>query len=139
MKNGALAVMALAVVSLGCVEEGDQVALNGRLFDARSMTSEGGGCSLFLLGSKSVAVTTGNALEFLVSERQTESTIDVTVTRGTDVVVARHYDAAFFQGGTVDEFTAPAVSGSDLLLRYWGTFHPGGIDGCAPLDAAGPR
>lgn len=139
MKMGLFAVAALALGAFGCVEDGDQVALNGRLFDAQSMASQGGGCSLYLLGSKSTAGGAMMVMGLDVSEKQTESAIVVTVARGTDRVATRSYGAPFFQAGNVDEFEVASPSGGSLLLRYWGRFHPGGVDGCTPLDVSAPR
>ena len=138
MTNRLFALAALAIVSFGCGEPGDQVALNSRLFDAQSMASRGASCTVYMLGGRGNASTAGGTMEFLVSEQQTETAIDVTVTRGDEVVVARHYDAAFFHAGTVDEFTAPGTTGNGLLLRYWGQFHPG-ADACTPLGLDSPR
>jgi hypothetical protein len=138
MNNRIFAVAALMLASLGC-DGGEEVALNGRLFDAQTMQSQGGGCSIYMLGSKAWSGGSAHLTEFVVAEDQTETAINVTVTRGSDVVVTRQYDAAFFQAGTLDQFVAPSTSGNDLLLRYWGKYHPGGIDGCTPLEATGPQ
>jgi hypothetical protein len=61
------------------------------------------------------------------------------VEEGDRVVIERQYHASFFQAGAVDEFVAQSHSGGDLLLRYWGTFHPDGTAGCAPLSDDGAR
>jgi hypothetical protein len=53
-------------------------------------------------------------------------------------VVQRHYGESFFRAGTVDQFVAPSTAGTDLMLRYWGTFHPGGTAGCTPLESQSP-
>ena len=50
MKVLMLAVAALALGSFGCGDT-EEVALNARLFDAQSMDSAGGGCTLYALGS----------------------------------------------------------------------------------------
>jgi len=139
MKMGMFAVAALALGSFGCMEDGDQVALNGRLFDAQSMESQGGGCSLFMLGSGATAGGGTRVMGLDVSEQQAESAIVVTVARGTEILAARSYGMPFFQAGNVDEFMVASPSGGNLLLRYWGRFHPGGVDGCTPLDAPAPR
>jgi hypothetical protein len=139
MKMGTFAVAALALGSFGCMEDGDQVALNGRLFDAQSMESQGGGCSLYMLGGRATAGGGTMAMGLDVSEKQTESAIVITVARGTETVATRSYGAPFFQVGNVDELVVASPSGGNLLLRYWGRFHPGGVDGCTPLDAPAPR
>src|SRR6478735_52097 len=130
MMKGLFAVGALALVfaSFGCAEEGEDVLLNARLFNAQTMASEGGGCSMYRLGSKSTSGGSLHGPDFVVSEDQSESAITITVTpaQGSDVLVTRAYDAAFFQSGRLDEFTASSSSGAGMLLRYWGKFHPVG-------------
>ena len=138
MKTGLFAVAALALGSFGCTEPGEQVALNGRLFDAQSMESHGGGCSVYLLGSGATAKGGTSVMGLDVSEKQTESAIVVTVARGTETAATRSYGLPFFQAGNVDEFVVASSTGGGLLLRYWGRFHPGGTDGCTPLDEPAP-
>jgi hypothetical protein len=133
--------LALAFASFACAEEGDEVLLNGRLFDAHTMESAGGGCSMYLLGSKALSQGALHGPDFVVAEAQTESAITITVTpaQGSDVLATRAYDAAFFQSGRLDEFTASSASGAGILLRYWGKFHPSSDADCTPLDEPGPR
>jgi hypothetical protein len=136
----AVGMLALAFASFGCAEEGDEVLLNGRLFNAQTMESHGGGCSLYRLGSKAKSQLAGGAVDSDVRwvEEQTETSINVSVTEGGTIVASRAYDAAFFQSGRLDEFTAPVQSGPGLLLRYWGKYHPASSNDCTPLDQDGP-
>ena len=141
MKVVMLAIWALALGSLGC-RDTEEVALNGRLFDAQSMESAGGGCSVYLLGSgERVESVAGNVdgSGLIVRERLVDDEVVIDVERGTTTLVTKRYGVSFFGSGTVDEFTVMADATSGLFLRYWGKLHPNGPDGCAPLEDDGPR
>ena len=141
MKAVMLAATALALASLGC-RDTEEVALNARLFDAPSMESHGGGCSIYLLGSGERiegAVGSANGGGLTVRERLVDDEIIVDVERGAAVLLTKRYDLPFFAAGTVDEFTVMADATSGLFLRYWGKLHPNGPDGCTPLDQDSPR
>jgi hypothetical protein len=141
MKTVALAVAALAFTALGC-QEGEEVALNARLFDAQSMEFAGAGCTVYRLGSgERIEGAFGNAdgSGLTVRERLIEDEVVIDVEHGSSVVVTKRYGLPFFSAGTVDEFTVMPDGTPGLFFRYWGTLHPGGPEGCTPLDADGPR
>jgi hypothetical protein len=132
--GGALGFTLLVMVSCS----GEQVALNERLSDASSTTSEGGGCTLFELGDNGATTSSANALGFVVTQTLQGDHVVVSVTNGSNLVTERRYDEFFFKAETVDQFIAPSDAGTALMLRYWGKFHPGGLQGCTPLSQDGP-
>jgi hypothetical protein len=141
MKTVALAAAALALTALGC-RDGEEVALNARLFDAQSMASAGGGCTIYLLGSgERVESVLGHAYGtgLTVRERLVEDEIVIDVEHGPSVLATKRYGLSFFSAGAVDEFTVMPDATTGMFFRYWGKLHPGGPEGCTPLDADGPR
>jgi hypothetical protein len=141
MKVVMLAVAALAFGSLGCGET-EEVALNARLFDAQSMESAGGGCTLYVLGSgEKIESAFGNVdgSGLVVRERLIDDEVVIDVGRGTAILVTKRYGVPFFASGRVDEFTVMGDLTSGVLFRYWGKLHPNGPDGCAPLEDDAPR
>ena len=141
MKVVMWAVAALALGSFGC-RDTDEVALNARLFDAQSMESAGGGCTLYVLGSgERVESTLGNVDRsgLVVRERLVDDEVVIDVERGTTALATKRYGVSFFASGRVDEFTVMADLTSGVFFRYWGTLHPNGPDDCAPLEDDGPR
>ena len=141
MKTVVLAMAAVTLTTLGC-RETEEVALNARLFDAQSMHSAGGGCTVYLLGSgERVESVAGNAdgSGLTVRERLVDEEIVVDVERGSVVLLTKRYALPFFSAGDVDEFTVMPDASTGLFFRYWGRLHPNGPAGCAPLDDDGPR
>jgi hypothetical protein len=129
----------LAATLLGSCDSGTPVALNERLFELPSMTSDGSGCTMYDLRSASLlggggssASGSGSAsgLPLGVQQRSDNDRVIVDVTDSGRVIIERVYDLAFFQSGKVDEFRASA-SGQMMLLRYWG-------DASAPPQCAAP-
>ncbi len=145
MRNTVLCGVAGLLFSLaGCAggDEGEPVALNERIFALESGESLGAGCTLFVLGRGAQSGSGGGAVGSGPQVRTSldEDTVVVSVLQGDVIFVQRRYDEAFFRSGTVDEFTLVSATGSGgFRLRYWGTFHPDGPNGCAPLDEDGPR
>ncbi|HET6283239.1 MAG TPA: hypothetical protein VFH73_19940 [Polyangia bacterium] len=131
------AIAFIAIVPVAC--SGEQVALNERLFALPSMEPMGGGCTLFELGGAAPQSTETSALDLVVRQKFASNAAIVDVEEGDRVVVERQYDQSFFQSGTVDEFVAQSNTGGQLLLRYWGAFHPDGTAGCAELSDDGAR
>jgi len=139
MRRTIFAAPLAALLSVGC-GGGEQVALNERLFAASTMTSEGGGCALYELGGGGQASAGAGVLGFSVVQTQAGDHVVVDVSEGNRTVVQRSYDEAFFKSGQVDEFVAASsTAGNDLLLRYWGKFHPNGLADCAPTSDDGAR
>jgi outer membrane lipoprotein SlyB len=140
MKTVVLAMTVLALTSLGC-REGDEVALNARQFDLQSMEFVGAGCTVYRLGSgENIETAAGNVdgTGLTVRERLIEDEVVIDVEHGSAVVVTKRYGLSFFSAGAVDEFTVARDATTGLFFRYWGTLHPGGPEGCTPLDADGP-
>src|SRR5262245_15506499 len=101
MKAVMLASAALALTALGC-REGEEVALNARLFDLPSMESAGGGCGVYMLGSGERIETVAGKADgsgFLVRERMIEDEIIIDVERGNAVLVTKRYGLPFFTSG----------------------------------------
>jgi hypothetical protein len=129
--------IALGLASCG----GEQVALNERLFASDTMEPEGGGCSLYELGSGDHVSSREGKIDgaLAVNQRLDADTVVVSVDDAGQTIIEKRYDESFFKAGTIDQFTAtPSGGGTGLLLRYWGKFHPGGSAGCAPLDQSAP-
>jgi hypothetical protein len=135
-------ILCVPVVSVWLLSScsGTKVALNERLFEVPSMDSAGAGCTLYDLGGGSTSKTSTSALGLEVAQRSdggNQIFVDVNQSHGT-TLVEKSYDVSFFRSGHVDEFTVPAGSGSELLLKYWGTMDSIGTAGCVPLDDNGP-
>jgi hypothetical protein len=120
----------------------EPVVLNERLFLAESMQSVGRGCYVFVLGSGArVESTSGEAMgRMKVKTRLDQDEVVVSVQDGDRTLVEKRYGESFFRARSLDQFTAgPAFASDTLLLRYWGSFHPNGVEGCAPLEDDEPR